>query len=120
MGSACFLKGEGKGWVLTGFAFSSGRTPDPSFSPSTCFPTEFQRTTAVTSLFEKQYSMLRELTIAPVFLHPNPFCFYEIVSELQKSFRGKKASSMPPHSFCQFGTWQYGASLLTDSFLGST
>lgn len=95
MGSACFLKGEGKGWVLTRFAFSSGRTPDPSFSLSTCFPMEFQRTTVVASLFERQYRMLRELTIAPVFLHPNPFCFYEIISELQKSFREKNPAC--PH-----------------------
>lgn len=40
--------------------------------------------------FEKQYKhMLRVLMIAPVFLYSNPFRFYEIVLESQKSFREK-------------------------------
>lgn len=88
--SARSLKGEDQGWVLTRFAFSSGRTPGAlHFFPIYLFSNRVSKDYRSSIHFEKQYIIFRELPIAPVFLRPGPFCSYEIVS-------GKKQSSMAP------------------------
>lgn len=95
--SARSLKGEDQGWVLTGFAFFSGQPPGAlHFFPIYLFSNRVSKDYSGSIHFEKQYVIFRELPIAPVFLHPGPFCSYEIVSQLRKSFR-KKTVQHGPH-----------------------
>lgn len=109
--SARSLKGEDQGWVLTGFAFSSGRTPGAlHFFPIYLFPTGFQRTTVVASILRSNTSYLES--------YRSPLSFsVQVHFVLMKLFQEKNSPACPHIPPANLG---YGSTepVCTDSFLG--
>lgn len=93
--------------------------PRPFICPVYLFSDTVSKDDSSSIHFEKQYKdMLRELTIALVFLHPNPFHFYEIVPESQKSFRKIKTPACPHILSANLGHGGTELVCSLDSFLG--